>query len=126
MTSSAVERDWCSGVALSARRTVHIAEIMQGHRKSTFTVVTYRGKDAEKVIEPANSNFATSGMNSFRQVWRRDFVNFSRNESVHCLHMVTLSLLKGIRRGIRNVQLFGLNRSSMPSLIFYDGMCRFA
>ncbi|KAK7052971.1 hypothetical protein VNI00_004291 [Paramarasmius palmivorus] len=80
---SAVQWDWREGVALSARRTAHIAEIMHGHRKSKFTVVTYRGKDAEKV-------------------WKRDFDNLSQNE------------------GIGNVQLFGLNRSSIPSLIFYD------
>ncbi|ESK91192.1 hypothetical protein Moror_2912 [Moniliophthora roreri MCA 2997] len=72
----------CRAEELDVTKTVYTAQI-HGMRESTFTALTYRGKDAELV-------------------WKRDFLRFARTEH------------------ITSVQLFGLNRSQIPTLIFYE------
>ncbi|ESK86898.1 hypothetical protein Moror_3415 [Moniliophthora roreri MCA 2997] len=88
--------------AIDVERRVHIARI-QNKPASTFIVMSYRGQgsSAVKFLIFSRYNYTSSNV-SVAQAWKRDFLKTSQEIDE------------------TRLQLFGINRSSIPSLIFYD------
>ncbi|KAK7054474.1 hypothetical protein VNI00_003672 [Paramarasmius palmivorus] len=85
---------------IGGRRCIHTIEI-HGINRSRFTAVMYHGDMGRKVSHKSTKKRTKTEVQYHTQEWEQDFLLYSQSNP-------------------DLVQLFGLNHSSIPALIFYD------
>ncbi|EEB90937.1 hypothetical protein MPER_10789 [Moniliophthora perniciosa FA553] len=80
----------------SYRRTVHKAQVYGDHK--VFTAISYHGRDAKKI-------------------WKRKLMEYPQFMQHHSLTFIVLTTISDLAVLL---QLFGISRSNVPTLLFYD------
>ncbi|KAG7097658.1 hypothetical protein E1B28_004986 [Marasmius oreades] len=91
-------REWCEGGRFRVDRTICAAKI-RGEQGSGFTVISYSGPEKDEV--EASVFDLSCEYKELLQAWKEDFQRFSKATNT------------------MKMQLFGINRSTIPLLIFY-------